>query len=498
MQFYEKLNFLLTLTGTSNRMLAHELQVDPSLISRLRTGTRGLPRNREQIKAMSLFFVKRCTTEYQRQTLFEMIGMKHSLSIKQEQLSEVVNYWLCGNTEEAGGLMKSLEVFDLKSMTDTPAPEADTLNAGNIIYYGNEGKRAAARAFYQYLSALQCPATIYVLADEPDEWLFEEPEFSWALPDWGLHLLHEGFKICHIIPPFSSVDQSFESISRWLPLYMHGQLSTYYYPRLRDNVYRRTLLVVPGEIAMVSGSIINQSPGSATLLTTDRRLSQSYWREFQSYLKLCRPMHTTVTAPAKLIQSFRQFLAFNGSRIQKVTSLSAETMPPELIRHFTMLSDDAGKLGHLYHQEMELVESSPEKYEFIDIAYLADAREVRAGRVPVLLSFGVNSQPLSYTPETYILHLKNILRLMETCTNYHFVPFNTLTKRDGILMVKNGQKALLVRQAPPLTVYEIIQPDAVQLCQEYLNRIAGRIGYNGSCRKKIISLLRSRIQELQA
>ena len=49
MQFYEKLTFLMDLTQVSNRMLSQELQVDPSLISRLRRGNRRLPRNREHI-----------------------------------------------------------------------------------------------------------------------------------------------------------------------------------------------------------------------------------------------------------------------------------------------------------------------------------------------------------------------------------------------------------------------------------------------------------------
>ena len=82
MQFYEKLIFLLNLTQSTNRILAHELQVDPSLISRLRTGTRGIPRNREHIKAMSSYFAKRCTTEYQRQALSGMLGFRQAFTMK--------------------------------------------------------------------------------------------------------------------------------------------------------------------------------------------------------------------------------------------------------------------------------------------------------------------------------------------------------------------------------------------------------------------------------
>ena len=46
MQFWEMLDFLMKTTQTSNRMLAQELKVDPSLISRLRTGDRNRPRQR--------------------------------------------------------------------------------------------------------------------------------------------------------------------------------------------------------------------------------------------------------------------------------------------------------------------------------------------------------------------------------------------------------------------------------------------------------------------
>lgn len=64
-------------------------------------------------------------------------------------------------------------------------------------------------------------------------------------------------------------------------------------------------------------------------------------------------------------------------------------------------------------------------------------------------------------------------------------------------MVKDDQKALMVRQNLPFTAFEITQPDAVSLCREYLVKIANRIGYTGHDRAKIISQIKKRIQELQ-
>lgn len=148
-------------------------------------------------------------------------------------------------------------------------------------------------------------------------------------------------------------------------------------------------------------------------------------------------------------------------------------------------------------QEKEKLAQKKESYSLIDITYLSTAEEVRQGKVPISFSYGLIAEPLYYTPETYILHLQNILKLMETCSNYHFVPLRSKSDANGPLMVKEGQRAILVHLAPPLTAFEISQPDIVQLCREHLLQIADRIGYTGIHRVKIMSQIKELIRELQ-
>lgn len=120
-------------------MLAHELQVDPSLISRLRTGTRGVPHNREHIKVMSSYFARKCTTEYQRQALSGMLGIKLALTMKTEQLSEILYYWLCGDADEVGRFMRTFETFLVGEVDTSQKIESCDLKADNMAYYGKEG-----------------------------------------------------------------------------------------------------------------------------------------------------------------------------------------------------------------------------------------------------------------------------------------------------------------------------------------------------------------------
>ena len=74
MQYFDKLNFLMNITQTSNKELAAALSVDRSLISLMRSGKRGLSRKGENIKRMARFFAQRVTAQYQRHVLSEILG----------------------------------------------------------------------------------------------------------------------------------------------------------------------------------------------------------------------------------------------------------------------------------------------------------------------------------------------------------------------------------------------------------------------------------------
>ena len=50
--------------------------------------------------------------------------------------------------------------------TYTGLEKSDHINTGNSVYYGNEGKRAAARAAYQHYSPLEKPGLIFILQTE--------------------------------------------------------------------------------------------------------------------------------------------------------------------------------------------------------------------------------------------------------------------------------------------------------------------------------------------
>ncbi|MFR6333786.1 MAG: hypothetical protein ACLUOI_36770, partial [Eisenbergiella sp.] len=166
---------------------------------------------------------------YQRQALSEMLGIKLALTMKAEQLSEILYYWLCGDADEVGRFIHTFETFAVGDVDTSQKIESCDLKADNMAYYGKEGKRAAARAVYQHLLSMEKPCTVFLYSDESDDWISEILIFTIIFSSCVL-LFCRGLPVCQIAPPAVSADMAFESLIRWTPLYMTGQVDAYFTP----------------------------------------------------------------------------------------------------------------------------------------------------------------------------------------------------------------------------------------------------------------------------
>ena len=164
MQFWEMLDFLMKTTQTSNRMLAQELKVDPSLISRIRTGDRNRPRQLEQLKSMSSYFAKRCSCSVQRQAIADKLNVKASLTAQPELLTEILYTWLC----EQDLLTRNTKLLPEELKKTTGVGSLSPTHAKNKLYYGNAGKRTAAALFFNTALTIAPSAVVYLYSDESD------------------------------------------------------------------------------------------------------------------------------------------------------------------------------------------------------------------------------------------------------------------------------------------------------------------------------------------
>ena len=500
MPFAEKLSFLMHITETSNKELAAELSVDPSLISLMRTGKRKLSKNPAQVRKMAAFFARRSPAAFQRQALSEMLEQASiSPSMPTEALAASLEGWLQGERPITDMFLSGFQSLpeqpqDAESL---PAPPP-TAEGQTLFFYGEAGRQECMSRVMQEIRSMETPGSILTVVDDNLEWLLSNYSLTKKIQTWLLESAERGFTFQQIMPPLNYINRYAESLQFWMPMYATGQTKVYYYPRLRGNLYRHSIIVVPGRCVQYACAVATGSTSDITMFSTDPKLVAAFEKQFQEHLALCRPALFVHRDHREAYPCYQDYFNRRGESIQLINSLSLCSMPRELLERYSReLSDSLwSSTFQLYLDDLPNFERKLEEVPFIDMCRLFTVEEIRGGRVPV----GSSSQDYYgqpwYTLETYGLHLKNILRLMEQYENYHFVPLHEKEYPDYDLFVNEDNLALIVRTAKPLMTLEVRRPTMVTAFREHLLRRADTVGYDGIHREKIRMELRSLIQAL--
>ena len=502
MQFSMKLNFLMNITNTSNKELAEGISVDRSLISLLRNGKRKMPRNHEHIHRMASFFARRCPAEFQLHALSEMIGKPElRKNISAEALTEQIYCWMLGDAPVLERVLENLNapMPDLDLPSDPPLLSVPTTQEGQTqFFYGNEGKREATRQVIKIAKQIGIPGSVYFISDVNLEWLFEDYQF---MNDFSAALtcfFKNGFTLYHIVPSLNFMNRYVESLRYWLPIYASGQARAYYYPRLRDNLYRRSLMIIPGYCVQTTTSIGDETD-LITCNSTDPQLVSAFEKQFQQELALCRPALTSHHDPHGFSLCLRELLSCSSSVIHKTARPSPYTLPPEFLDVFIEESTDPAwkECLQMHREDIHLFEEKLKHHQFIELCPLASPGDIRAGKVLFGVKFKTADQHPVYTPEAYAAHLQHILKLMDTYDNYCFIPINSMERQDYNLFCSEYGLTLLLGNSYPPFMLEFRRPELSQACHEYLMRMADLVGYTGIQRAKIRMKIKELIQELR-
>lgn len=498
MTFNDKFKFLMDITNTSNTTLASAVGIDNSAVSLYRNGKRKCPRNKEVLKKMADYFAGSIKLNYQRKALAlaaDYSQFNHSRPVS--EYSQMLYLWLTDELPVQNDLVDSILNENVSSSSTDYIQGIRTIdvvpNATSVLYR-SEGKKQSILSFVNYLLTLDNPKTIYVWVDDDVYSIFDNKEIIASLHELIIRLLDYGYEICQISPSPVNTTQFFEEFFYWVPAYLTGRVKSYYYPRMRDNLFSKISIVYPGYAAVYSDSLSSIPDKTFTVLTAESAIVSIKEIEFKTFLSYCRPTMNIYESAEDVSTCFHRFLSTPVAHIQKGLSLPPATMPDELVTQF--LNDNPDSLG----VSMRIAYQRDKMYDNlrnVDICPLATVNQVLSGRVPVIFPVVKQEVPIYYTPRTYALHLKNILEIMDTYPDYFFVPIEYNPDDNVCIIVNEGSEALLVRTALPSMVLDFNHPQLVQNFQEYLYRIANEIGYADINRRKIRAQIKELINALE-
>ncbi|WP_094551499.1 hypothetical protein [Petroclostridium xylanilyticum] len=503
MHFNEKLDFLLKLTNTTNSRLAHIARLDNSFISRLRSGARLPARKENYIGLFAKYFARNITEDYQLAAIIQAARIKKStLPATESGLAEFLYDWLHDNEKEWAERNKSKNSHSrLSFASDNNYSENqpiikkldEGLNINTNVFFGNQGKRDAVRKFLHLVLSKKNPSFLFLHSEEDMIWLTENREFAAEWMQLMDQVIAKGNKIKIIHTVSRSLDEMLSAIIQWLPLYMSSAIESYFYPKHRDGLFKRTLFLSPDCAAVFSNSFGDGSENAITYLSTEKAILLPLQDEFCRYLDLCRPLIHAFTPDKQKIflKALSEFENQHCNSILKSNGFSSITMPPDLVSKILAKTPhyNDNTITLYIKRRIEVFKRNLETNKFTEIIYLPELDNVFAGKTPIPLMFYTGE--LFYSSQEYLLHLQNIINLMETYNNYNVFIQDKKTTEHLMIYVKEETGVIVAKYEFPQVFFGLNESNMTSAFWSYMENITNTLSKEKQDKKHVLRQLKN-------
>lgn len=457
MEFSEKLVILMEITKTSNKALANYLYVDPSMISQFRTGRRAVTKKRNHLDRMAEYFATHCTTNIQRSAILEYIGAdNYDADLSSQKLAALIYHWLSE---------PEVQKFSVSSVSlDDSLSAPDTLLRNCSVHV----QRKMLASFYEYVLSLDKICEIYFISDETAERNLANVQNDAQFQKLIQKLLEKGHHFTYILNPDIANDELVSELLLNVPRYLSGQISCYYYPRFSDDIFRRTLIVIPETIAFIASSRKNGNNYYVNF-TTDPTACSIACEKVMDYLAHCKPSITTYQTQETMMQQFFELLNYPTSGIAQTTSLSPFSMPlKQMVAYMKTSGIDIFERTASHYVSNNSDYAETDSPQIIELCHLSSLDDICSKKVLCPFPSCEEQTPLYYTPELYLIHLQNIHHLLVTSADYKFYDISEHPIFPFSYIEKAGSGALIFSSLTPHKAMYLKQPNIVQAAKDYV------------------------------
>lgn len=448
MDFSAKLEAIMTIMNCNNSRLGKGINVDPSLISRWKSGNRQLKSNSPYIPLIIDFLLRTEPMAYQIEAINNLLGTKFNLMTYTDifQLKNALTEWLSSNEKilvstksssleqsslNFNTLMEKLSKCSSQETSKISIPQSSLAeNSGRAttlsVYTGIEGKRSAVLKIMNTLLSLNEPGELLCFSDENIEWLVGDRDFylKWAfLMKAAVNNGHK-IKIIHVIN--RSPNEVMEAIDQWAPLHLTGKLESYYMPKYVANRIKKSFWVIPRVLA--SGAMTASPDGlcECTYISKDEEFVRNMNGVFDGLLSSCRKyfkIYNTSTTQ-DFVSSLLEFDAAVGNIITLKDSLTSITLPENVLKRMldrTNLSSLEKKLRiELHKQRQESFIKNLFRFKATDILSIDALFDILSVNLNSIED--ISNIPMKYESQDLYEHIMSIVSYLKEYDNYEFIP----------------------------------------------------------------------------
>lgn len=468
-------NALLSALNVNLTQLCQYTNYDASAIFRIRNGSRK-PGDAERFaSAVASFVTRTMQMPSEIAAVAELIGCDideiYDLSVR---YAKIKSWLLKQPVQKAEGnsvskFLSKLDDFDLNEyikvikFDELKVPSVPFQIPSSKTYFGIKEMMESELDFLKSTVLSKSSAPVIMYSDMPMKEMAKDPEFPKKWMFGMAMMLKKGLHLHQIHNLDRSFDEMMLGLESWIPMYMTGQISPYYFKNAPNDVFLH-FLKVSGIAALSGEAVAGYHADGKYYLTKVKREVEYYRKRAEEMLKNAYPLMEIYRSERK--NELNAFLLADiktaGKRRSILSSLPLYTISSKLLdRILTRNNIDAElkekitEYAKTQRQRMKIIlENERIEDEIPDFV-----QENFTKNPPMLELSGIFcEEDIPYNEKEYTAHLKESMAFAEQNPNYTLKCSTAHAFNNLKIIIHEGQWVMVSKGKTPAIHFVIRHP----------------------------------------
>ncbi len=468
-------NTLLSTLNVNLTQLCQYTNYDASAVFRIRNGSRK-PGDAERFaSAVASFVTRTMQTQSEIGAVAELIGCDideiYDLSIR---YAKIKSWLLKQPVQKAEGnsvskFLSKLDDFDLNEyirvikFDELKVPSVPFQIPSSKTYFGIKEMMESELDFLKSTVLSKSSAPVIMYSDMPMKEMAKDPEFPKKWMFGMAMMLKKGLHLHQIHNLDRSFDEMMLGLESWIPMYMTGQISPYYFKNAPNDVFLH-FLKVSGIAALSGEAVAGYHADGKYYLTKVKREVEYYRKRAEEMLKNAYPLMEIYRSERK--NELNAFLLADiktaGKRRSILSSLPLYTISSKLLDRILTrnninaeLKEKIKEYAKTQRQRIKIIlENERIEDEIPDFV-----QENFTKNPPMLELSGIFcEEDIPYNEEEYTAHLKESMAFAEQNPNYTLKCSTAHAFHNLKIIIHEGQWVMVSKGKTPAIHFVIRHP----------------------------------------
>ena len=468
-------NTLLSALNVNLTQLCQYTNYDASAVFRIRNGSRK-PGDAERFaSAVASFVTRTMQMPSEIAAVAELIGCDideiYDLSVR---YAKIKSWLLKQPVQKAEGnsvskFLSKLDDFDLNEyikvikFDELKVPSVPFQIPSSKTYFGIKEMMESELDFLKSTVLSKSSAPVIMYSDMPMKEMAKDPEFPKKWMFGMAMMLKKGLHLHQIHNLDRSFDEMMLGLESWIPMYMTGQISPYYFKNAPNDVFLH-FLKVSGIAALSGEAVAGYHADGKYYLTKVKREVEYYRKRAEEMLKNAYPLMEIYRSERK--NELNAFLLADiktaGKRRSILSSLPLYTISDELLnRILTRNNIDAElkeKIKEYAKTQRQRIKKILENERIED--EIPDFVQENFTKSPPMLELSgiFCEEDIPYNEEEYTAHLKESMDFAEQNPNYTLKCSTAHVFHNLKIIIHEGQWVMVSKGKTPAIHFVIRHP----------------------------------------